>query len=65
MSSLLSAEGLGELGYQTITIMPPGVNQGNDMNYVLIMSPPEGDKTAAQVLGPQVVDIKVSRSFVK
>ena len=68
MSSLMPSEGLGGdmAGYQTITILPQEMNQNPDMNYVLIMTKPDGstDHTAAP-LASQIVDLKVSPGFVQ
>ncbi|XP_005096662.1 uncharacterized protein LOC101849454 [Aplysia californica] len=60
MSGLLPTESLGgELGYQTITIMPSELNQTGDMNYVLIMAPTDGgDKDMSSPINSQVLDLK-------
>ncbi|KAH9490430.1 hypothetical protein Btru_034862 [Bulinus truncatus] len=59
MSGLLSADGTinSELGFQTITIMPPDLSNGADMNYVLIMAPQDVSKDSAQQLA-QILDLK-------
>lgn len=65
MSGLLATDGTinSDLGFQTITILPSELNQGGDMNYVLIMSQSDGSKDGHNQLATQlaqVLDFKVS-----
>ena len=55
---VLSADGsstTSELGYQTISVLPAELNQ-EGMNYVLVMTPQDGDDKQAVA---QLVDLKV------
>ncbi|KAK6983201.1 transcriptional repressor CTCF, partial [Biomphalaria glabrata] len=57
MSVLLSSDGTlnPDLGFQTITIMPPELSQGGEMNYV-IMAPQDGSKESNQQMA-EILDI--------
>ncbi|BFZ19819.1 hypothetical protein BsWGS_22858 [Bradybaena similaris] len=57
MSGLLGTD-RGELGYQTITILPSELSQNGDMNYVLIMAPQEAQKDDSQPLAQVVEGLK-------
>ena len=59
---MLAADGTsstGELGYQTISVLPTELNQ-EGMNYVLVMTPQEGDDKQSVA---QLVDLKVRESY--
>ncbi|XP_059168933.1 zinc finger protein 236-like [Physella acuta] len=59
MSGLLATDGTinSDLGFQTITILPSELNQGGDMNYVLIMSQSDGNKDGNNQLTTQLAQV--------